>query len=125
MRPLTQMVCDYIEAEGFTVHDRLALEIEDNCAVGAQDPMALTELYRKLDLTGVDALVLSACVQMPSLPAIAIVEGAVGLPVVSAAVCTTFQMLSRLKLKTAMPNAGALLSGRYGDAADVRGQAAA
>jgi maleate isomerase len=124
MRPLTQMVCDYIEAEGFTVHDRLALEIEDNLAVGARDPLALTALYRKLDLTGVDALVLSACVQMPSLAAIPIVEQACGIPVVSAAVCTTFQMLSKLNLKTVVPDAGALLSGRYGMEADAQGRAA-
>ncbi len=124
MRPLTQMVCDYIEAEGFTVHDRLALEIEDNLAVGARDPLALTELYRKLDLTGVDALVLSACVQMPSLAAIPIVEKACGIPVVSAAVCTTFQMLGKLNLKAAVPDAGALLSGRYGTETDAQGRAA-
>jgi 2-keto-4-pentenoate hydratase/2-oxohepta-3-ene-1,7-dioic acid hydratase in catechol pathway len=34
-------------------------------------------------------------------------------PVVSAAVCTTFQMLKRLGLATQAPGAGALLSGQY------------
>ena len=114
MKPLTNMVCDYIEAEGFTVHDRVALEIEDNCKVGARDPLALVDIYPRLDLKGVDALVLSACVQMPSLAAIPIVEGKVGIPVLSAAVSTTFQMLQKMKLKTVAPNAGALLTGRYG-----------
>ena len=36
------------------------------------------------------------------------------IPVVSAAVCTTFQMLQKMKLDTVVPDAGALLSGRYG-----------
>lgn len=113
MKPLTKLVVDYIESEGITVHDHLSLEIADNLAVGARDPMALVDLYGRLDLTGIDALVLSACVQMPSLAAVPAVEERVGLPVVSAAVCTTFQMLQSLHLPTLVPGAGALLSGRY------------
>jgi maleate isomerase len=114
MKPLTDMVCDYIEAEGFTVHDRVALEIEDNCEVGARDPMALVDIYPRVDIKGVDALVLSACVQMPSLAAVPVVERACGIPVLSAAVCTSFQMMRRMGLKPVAPGAGALLSGRYG-----------
>lgn len=113
MKPLTQLVVSYIENEGVAVQDWLALEIPDNLEVAAQDPANLLEHYRKLDLTGIDALVLSACVQMPSLPSIQKVEDQVGLPVVSAAVCTTYQMLKRLGLETRVPGAGALLSGRY------------
>lgn len=113
MKPLTQMVADYIEQEGIAVHDWLALEIPDNLEVAAQDPANLLEHYRKLDLTGIDCLVLSACVQMPSLPSVQKVEDAVGLPVVSAAVCTTYRMLKELKLEAHVPGAGALLSGKY------------
>jgi maleate isomerase len=113
MKPLTQLVVSYIEDEGIAVQDSLALEIPDNLEVAAQDPANLLDHYRKLDLTGIDALVLSACVQMPSLPSIQKVEDQIGLPVVSAAVCTTHQMLSRLGLETRVPGAGALLSGRY------------
>jgi maleate isomerase len=91
----------------------VALEIPDNVEVGRRDPMALVEIYTRLDLTGVDALVLSSCVQMPSLAAIPVVEQECGLPVISAAVCTTYQMLQKLGLRTFAPNAGALLSGRY------------
>jgi maleate isomerase len=60
-----------------------------------------------------DVLVLSSCVQMPSLAAVPLVEKECGLPVVSAAVCTTYQMLRKLGLKTRVPNAGSLLSGKY------------
>lgn len=113
MRPLTELVVDYISAEGISVQDWLALEIPDNLEVAAQDPMRLVAHCRKLDLAGADALVLSACVQMPSLPAIQRVEDMLGLPVVSAAVCTTHAMLAALGLEPRVPDAGALLSGRY------------
>jgi maleate isomerase len=113
MKPLTQLVAEYIEAEGIQVLDRIALEIPDNLEVGRRDPLALLEIYTDLKLDGVDALVLSSCVQMPSLAAIPLVEQATGLPVVSAAVCTTHQMLKKLGLSTYVPNAGSLLSGRY------------
>lgn len=113
MKPLTQMVVDYIQGEGVTVKDYVALEIPDNLAVGAQDPRKLLDIYKRLDCRGIDAIVLSACVQMPSLAAIEPVERESGIPVVSAAVCTAFQMLKALNLPTRAPNAGALLSGRY------------
>ena len=113
LKPLTKLVVDYIEAEGIHVADYISLEIADNIEVGRLDPMALIEIYRDLRRDGIDALVLSSCVQMPSLAAIPVVETECGMPVVSAAVCTTHQMLQRLGLKTYVPNAGSLLSGRY------------
>lgn len=113
LKPLTRLVADYLEAEGIAVVDSISLEIADNVEVGRRDPMALLEIYKDLKLDGADALVLSSCVQMPSLPAIPAVERECGLPVVSAAVCTTHQMLRRLGLETYVPGAGALFSGRY------------
>jgi maleate isomerase len=113
MKPLTQMVVSYIQNEGVEVSDWLALEIPDNLEVAAQDPANLLDHYKRLDLTGIDALVLSACVQMPSLPSVQKIEDAIGIPVVSAAICTAHQMLARLGLSTEIPGAGALLSGRY------------
>lgn len=113
MKPLAKLVADYIEAEGIQVVDLIALEIADNLDVGRSDPMALVEIYKDLVLDDAEALVLSSCVQMPSLAAIPVVERECGLPVVSAAVCTTHQMLSKLGLDTHVPGAGALLSGRY------------
>ena len=51
------MVADYIEHEGFEVMDRVDLEIPDNLEVGRRDPLALVEIYKRLKLDGVDALV--------------------------------------------------------------------
>jgi maleate isomerase len=113
MKPLTKLVVDYIEHEGIEVKDSIALEIPDNLKVGLCDPMAPAELWKKLDTRGVDVIVASCCVQMPSLSSISSIEKASGLPVVSAAVCTTFQMLQKLGLKTIVPDSGQLLSGKY------------
>src|SRR5262245_26355326 len=50
MKPLTQLVAEYIEAEGIEVVDRIALEIPDNLEVGRRDPLALCSIYKDLDL---------------------------------------------------------------------------
>jgi maleate isomerase len=113
MKPLTKMVIDYIEAEGVEVATHQALEISDNLKVAAHDPANLPGIVAGLDTSDVDAIVLSACVQMPSLASIAKVEALTGKPVVSAAVATTYQMLKALDLEPVVPGAGALLSGAY------------
>ncbi|MDX3906057.1 MAG: Asp/Glu racemase [Pigmentiphaga sp.] len=113
MKPLTRLVVDYIEAEGVEVVDAISLEIDDNRAVGNRDPLALVDIADKLEIRGADAVVLSACVQMPSLAAVPAVEARLGLPVLSAAVATTYTMLQRLGLERKVPQAGALLSGAY------------
>ena len=113
MKPLTELVIAYLGHEGIEVQDSISLEIRNNLEVGARDPLAPVEISKRLDLRGVDAVVLSACVQMPSLAGIQIVEDRIGLPVVSSAVCTTHQMLCQLGLNTRVPNAGRLLSGCY------------
>ena len=110
---LCDLVAGYIEHEGFEIVDRIGLGIADNVEVGRRDPMALVDIYRKLNLSGVDALVLSSCVQMPSLAAIPVVERECGVPIVSAAVCTAYQMLQKLGLPTFAPDGGELLSGKY------------
>lgn len=110
VKPLTQLVVDYIENEGIAVKDSIALAIEDNVAVGRRDPEALLGDVARLDIEGVDAVVLSACVQMPSLGAIQRVEDRLGLPVTSAAICTTRAMLRALRLEPIAPDAGYFLS---------------
>lgn len=110
MQPLTKLVADYVENEGVGVRHAIALEIEDNLEVGRRDPMALLQDVDRLDVEGVDAVVLSACVQMPSLQAIERAQDKLGLPVVSAASCTTRVMLKRLGLAPLSVGAGYALS---------------
>ncbi|KQU01962.1 Asp/Glu racemase [Rhodococcus sp. Leaf7] len=113
MEPLTREVVAYIENEGIRVLDYIALEIPDNLEVAARDPRALIDIVTGLDHSEADVVVLSACVQMPSLEAVQEVEDAIGKPVITAAVATTWQMLRALGLDTHVPRAGSLLSGRY------------
>lgn len=113
MRPLTRTVVDYLTHEGIEVLDHQALEISDNLDVAAHDPARLPGLARALEYADADAVVLSACVQMPSLGAIEEAEQLLGKPVVSAAVCTAHQMLRSLDLDAVAPGAGHLLSGAY------------
>lgn len=113
MKPLTEMVVDYIRQEGIDVLDYRALEIPNNLDVARHDPANLPAIVASLDLSDVDAIVLSACVQMPSLPAVAKVEALTGKPVVTAAIATTYAMLKALDLEPIVPGAGALLSGAY------------
>lgn len=113
MKPLTQLVIDYIENEGIEVVDSISLEIPDNLEVGRQNPLAPVEISKRLNTRGVDAIVASACVQMPSLPSVQIIEERTGLPVLSSSVSTAYMMLKRLGLQSTAPGFGSLLSGRY------------
>lgn len=110
MKPLTKLVCDYIEAEGIEVQDALSLEVSDNLEVGRLNPENLKEYATKVNTKGVDALILSACVQMPSLPAIQPVQDSFDIPVLSASIATVWKILKSLDLPTQVPNAGRLLA---------------
>lgn len=110
MKPLTNLVIDYIESTGIEVTDSISLEVSDNLAVGRLDPLNLTTIVKDLDISRADAVVLSACVQMQSLPAIQKVQDTMDLPVLSAATSTVYQILKKLNLKPVVPNAGYLLS---------------
>ncbi|WP_327181497.1 maleate cis-trans isomerase family protein [Streptomyces sp. NBC_01334] len=112
---LTRTVAEYLEHEGFDVIDYRALDIPDNLEVAAHDPRKLPGLARRLDYAGADAVVLSACVQMPSLDAIEEAEQILGRPVVSSAVCTAHQMLRAMDLAAVAPHAGHLLSGAFAE----------
>lgn len=110
MPDLTALVVDYISDQGFNVIDSISLSIPDNLEVGRRNPMALLEDVKRLNTRGADMVVLSACVQMPSLAAVPLVEKQLGLPVTTAAICTTRSMLRALKLDPVAPDAGFLLS---------------
>ena len=111
LKPITSLVIEYLTASGIEVVDSRSLEVSDNLAVGRLDPMRLAEIASELDVRDADAVVLSACVQMPSLPAIQIAEDRLGVPVLSAATATVFCLLRELGLEPIVPDAGALLAG--------------
>jgi len=89
-----------------------SLEVVDNVQVGRLDPSKLLALASQLDYSGSDALVLSACVQMPSLDVIEEAEQKLGLPVLSAATASTYELLNRLDIEADIADAGSLLRRR-------------
>ena len=96
--PLTAKVVDYLADAGICVVDAVSLNITDNRAVGRLDPRNPLGLLERLDLRRAEALVLSACVQMPSLAAIEAAQELTGLPTLSAASATAAALLTALEL---------------------------
>ena len=112
LKPLTGMVADYLAAYGLEVVDSVSLEVADNVEVGRLDPARLIGHARGLSLARADAVVLSACVQMPSLTVIDEASRDLGLPVLSAATATAREILALLAEEPVVPGAGAALARR-------------
>jgi maleate isomerase len=111
LKPLTKMVSDYVEGSGITVLDAVSLEVADNLAVGCLNPANLPGIARNLQREGADVIVLSACLQMPSLPVVQRVEDELGVPVITAAIATAYEILKSLGHRPAITGAGRLLAG--------------
>lgn len=106
---LAETVVAYVEAEGFTVADSRALGVADNSDVGCIPGAEVMAAARSLDLTDVDVLVLSCCVQMPSLDLVQAAEDELGIPVISAATAGAYAILRSLGVRVDVPGAGSLL----------------
>lgn len=106
---LARQVVAYLEAEGFDVGDWRTLEVADNAEVACIPGDRVLDAARELDLSNTDALVISACVQMPSLDLVAEAETEFGVPVLSAATAGAYTLLRRLNLPIDIPQAGSLL----------------
>ncbi|MCW2572199.1 MAG: Asp/Glu racemase [Frankiales bacterium] len=109
MPALTELVVTYLRDSGTDVVDSVSLSVSDNCEVGRLDVQALPQHVSRLDLSQADGIVLSACVQMPSLGAVQAVEDAFGLPVVTAATATTREVMTALGLDPEIEGGGAAL----------------
>ena len=108
-KELTTQVAATLAEYDIDVEQSRSLDVVDNVAVGRLDPYKLLALARQLDLRSSQALVLSACVQMPSLAVIDDAEQRLGLPVLSAATASVFELLTRLNLVPNIHDAGSLL----------------
>lgn len=111
-KELTERVAATLGEYGVEVVHSRSLEVVDNVQVGRLDPLKLLTIAAQMDFSACDALVLSACVQMPSLAVIEEAEQRFGLPVISAATASAFDLLGRLGIEPQIACAGALLRGR-------------
>jgi len=107
---LTEKVCQYLAAESIEVVSSRSRNLTNNSEVGRLDQLELLELARTLP-RDIDAVVLSACVQMPSLDMIQRVEDELKIPVISAATATAYQCLKALGIQPEIHGAGRLLAG--------------
>ncbi|GAB3341439.1 maleate isomerase [Larkinella ripae] len=114
---LTETVSNTLREYGITVVQTRSLSVVDNQAVGRLDPNNLISMASEMDLSGSDALILSACVQMPSLAVLEQAEARFGLPVLSAATASVYALLTALGIRPAISGAGKLLENLtyYGD----------
>lgn len=106
---LTGKVVSAIQEFGFQVKQTHSLGVADNVKVGRLDPRNLLDIAAGMDLSASDALIISACVQMPSLAIIAEAEARFGLPVISAATASAYTLLTNLGIRPAISEAGRLL----------------
>jgi len=104
---------DAVPADAMLVASPSGTHARITCDALARGLHVLVEKPLAITLQDADAIVLSACVQMPSLPAVPAVEAMTGKPVITAAIATTYAMLRELNLERVVPGAGALLSGAY------------
>lgn len=111
---LTEMVIDYLRGYDVETVDWRTLGVSDNCDVGRLDTDSLLGHVEQLDLSGAQGIVLSACVQMPSLAAVQKIEEHTGLPVVTAATATTSEVLR--SLGAVVPDVGGGAALRTGSA---------
>lgn len=95
---LARVVVRYLEDEGIGVADSRNFSITDNQEVGRVPGERLLEELKTLKVAGADAVVLSACVQMPSFGVLEEARRRLGMPVTSTAECTSRTMLRALGL---------------------------
>lgn len=101
---LTKTVIEYLRGYDIETVDWVTLGVSNNCDVGRLDTDSLLGHVEGLDLREADGIILSACVQMPSLAAVKLIEEHTGLPVVTAATATTREVLQALR--AGVPEAG-------------------
>lgn len=87
---LTSQVISYLKDQGIEVVDYINFGQTDNAEVAKISPDQVVRAANSLNYCGVQALVVSACVQMPSLEAMSRID--VGLPMLSALTATAYEI---------------------------------
>ena len=95
---LSALVAQYLENEGIEVADYRNFSVADNQEVGRIPGERLIAALDDLKTHDADAIVLSACVQMPSLAVLEQARRKTGRPVTSTAECTAKTMIRALAI---------------------------
>jgi maleate isomerase len=125
MPALTNAVISYLQSEGITTADSRCLSVPDNYEVGCIPAHRIEAALGELQIHAVDALVLSACVQMPSLSILETVQNRLDIPVITASACTSAAILHALgRDPTCVPGGAGLAWAGGHDRSDGPGVAA-
>lgn len=95
---LAETVVSYVVDQGIDVVSYRNFSVTDNVEVGRIPPERLINALQDIETDAVDAVVLSACVQMPSYEALPIARAHLKVPVTSTAEATSQTMLQALQL---------------------------
>jgi len=110
MPALTRCVIDYLAAEGVTTIASRSLQVSDNLEVGRIRGDRIEAAVAELESASADVLVLSACVQMPSLGILQKVQANARIPVITAASSTAAALLHSLGRDASVVPGGAGLA---------------
>ncbi|WP_343061719.1 maleate cis-trans isomerase [Mycobacterium vicinigordonae] len=106
---LAATVIECLQSEWFEVVDWAALGVEDYGAIAEIRQDQIIDAARSLNLSDVDALVISVSSQMPSLTLVQRLETECGIAVVSAATAASYAILKACNLPVNIGGAGSLL----------------
>ena len=94
---LTEYVCNYLKNENINIVYSYSLSVDDNLKVSELEQDKLLE-YVTLVPKDVDVIVISACVQMPSIDIISKAEKITGKRIISTSTATVYQLFKTLKI---------------------------
>ena len=95
---LSDVVETYLSKEGFQVIRSISLSEPDNHRVAKLNEKELVNHVLGIDCGSLDAVIASACVQMPSLNALGVLVNHLETPVLSASLCTAMEIAIHLNL---------------------------
>jgi maleate isomerase len=107
---LTKVVSNYFSSEGFEVVNYIALGVQNNLDVANLDQTELTDHVLKLEVDGVDTVIASACVQMPSILAMKSLNLKMKTPIISASLCTALEIAAALNVSSVGQSAEELIT---------------
>lgn len=111
-QPLTDRVCEFLEASGFEIAAAAGLGIEQNSELSNQPAAAAYDIARRVYDSNPRANgVFLPCNRWPTLPSVPKIEEYTGKPALSSTLCNIWYALHRLGIKETLPGrAGTLLS---------------
>jgi maleate isomerase len=95
---LTNLVEAYLVKNDINVSYKYFFNEPDNYKVGQLDQYQIRNYIEEKNLTNIDTIIVSACVQMPSINVLQQIEDEFKIPAISTSSCTAKLLLDKLKI---------------------------